>query len=86
MNFNNSVKIQDEILKVQDEILKIQDEILKIQDEILKIQDKILKIQDEISIIIICVWLGDARHVLVIVVILAFSSDGTTSNFRSKQL
>ena len=38
------------------------------------------------KVISICVWSGDAGHVLVIVVILAFSSDVTTSNFPSKQL
>ena len=38
------------------------------------------------KVISICVWSGDAGHFLVIVVILAFSSDGTTSNFSSKQL
>ena len=37
------------------------------------------------KVISICVWSGDAGHVLVIVVILAFFSDGT-SNFRFKQL
>ena len=33
------------------------------------------------KVISICVWSGDAGHVLVIVVILAFSSDGTTFKF-----
>ena len=38
------------------------------------------------KVISICVWSGDTGQVLVIAVILAFSSDGTTSNFRFKQL